>query len=91
MSGLKKYIAERKKRDDEFAENFDTGYNQFKLSIILRHARESAGLTQEELARRINVKKNTISRIENNAEEIKLSVIRRTAEALGKKLQINIL
>lgn len=49
MSDLKRYIRERKKRDKEFARGFEEGYEQFKIGIILRQARESAGLTQEEL------------------------------------------
>ena len=53
-------------------------------------AREKAGLTQEELARRLKTKKSAISRIENHAEDIRLSTLERTAEALGKRLQVDI-
>jgi hypothetical protein len=42
MSDLKKYIAKRKKTDKEFAEGFEEGYEQFKIGIVLRQARESA-------------------------------------------------
>jgi HTH-type transcriptional regulator / antitoxin HipB len=61
MSDLKKYIADRKKKDKEFANGFDEGYEQFKIGIVLRQARESAGLTQEDLANRLNTKKTAIS------------------------------
>jgi len=54
MSDLKKYIAARKKTDKEFSAGFDEGYEQFKIGYVLRRARESAGLTQEELALRLN-------------------------------------
>jgi transcriptional regulator with XRE-family HTH domain len=47
-------------------------------------------LTQEELARRLKTKKTSISRIENHAEDIKLSTLKRTASALGKRLQVSI-
>ena len=57
---------------------------------MLRQARESAGLTQEELAKRLNTKKTAISRIENHAEDIKLSTLGRVAAALGKQLQVRI-
>ena len=73
MSDIDKYIVNRKKKDKEFAEGFDEGYEQFKIGVVLRQARESAGLTQEELARRLKTKKTAISRIENHAEDIKLS------------------
>jgi len=90
MSDLKKYIKERKKRDKKFAEKYEERYEQFKIGVILRQARESAGLTQEELARRLKTKKTAISRIENHAEDIKLSTLERVAMALGKRLQISI-
>ena len=90
MSDLKRYISERKKRDKKFAEGFEEGYGQFKIGVMLRQARESAGLTQEELARRLKTKKTAISRIENHAEDIKLSTLERVAAALGKHLQVSI-
>ena len=90
MSDLKKYIADRKKRDKEFADGFDEGYVQFKIGIALRQARESAGLTQEDLANRLKTKKTAISRIENHAEDIKLSTLDRVAKALGKRLHVHI-
>jgi len=90
VSDLKKYIADRKKKDKKFANGFDEGYEQFKIGIVLRQARESAGLTQEDLANRLNTKKTAISRIENHAEDIKLSTLDRVAKALGKRLQIHI-
>ncbi len=90
MSDLKKYIATRKKRDRKFAKDYDEGFEQFKIGVMLKQARESAGLTQEELARRLKTKKTAISRIENHAEDIKLSTLERVASALGKQLKIKI-
>lgn len=90
MRDLQLYIDERKKRDPEFAHEFEIGYHEFKLGVLLRKAREEAGLTQEELARRINTKKTAISRIENHAEDIKLSTLDRFVQALGKKLRITV-
>ena len=90
MSDLKKYIAKRKKTDPTFAEGFEEGYEQFKIGVVLRQARESAGLTQEELAIRLKTQKTAISRIENHAEDIKLSTLDRVARALGKRLKVNI-
>lgn len=90
MSELKKYISERKKKDKTFAVGFDEGYEEFKIGVILRQARESEGLTQEELAKRLKTKKTAISRIENHAEDIKLSTLERVATALGKRLEVSI-
>ncbi len=90
MSELKKYIAERKKRDKAFAKEYDEGYAQFKIGAVLKQTREKAGLTQEELARRLRTKKTAISRIENHAEDIKLSTLEKVAHALGKRLEVKI-
>jgi len=90
MSDLKNYISTRKKTDKKFFNGFEEGYEQFKIGIVLRQARESAGLTQEELADRLRTKKTSISRIENHAEDIKLSTLDRVAKALGKRLEVRI-
>jgi HTH-type transcriptional regulator / antitoxin HipB len=90
MSDLRVYIDGRKKRDSEFSENYDKGFQDFKLGVMLRQAREDAGLTQEELARKISTKKTAISRIENHAEDMKLSTLEKFANALGKQLTISV-
>ncbi len=56
----------------------------------MRQARENAGLTPEELARKLKTKKSAISRIENHAENIRLSTLEKVAEALGKSLKLSI-
>ena len=90
MSDLKKYISERKEKDEIFSLNFDEGYQAFKIGVLLKEARESAGVTQEELAFRLSTKKSAISRIENHAEDVKLSTIEKFASSLGKNVEIRI-
>jgi HTH-type transcriptional regulator/antitoxin HipB len=90
MSDVKKYIKKRKSRDPEFAKDFDSGYEQFKIGVMLKQARENAGITQEELADRLHTKKTAISRIENHAEDIKLSTLEKFAHALGKHLKLEV-
>ena len=57
---------------------------------MLKNARENAGVTQEELATRLSTKKSAISRIENHAEDVKLSTLEKFASCLGKKLEVRI-
>jgi predicted transcriptional regulator len=47
-------------------------------------------VTQEELADRVGTQKTAISRMENHAEDIKLSAIQKVAKALGKGLEISL-
>ena len=91
MNDLKKYTARRKQEDHEFAAGFEEGYQKFKIGVVLREARKAAGLTQEELARRIKTKKTAVSRIENHSRDIRLSTLEKVASALGKRVQIKIL
>jgi DNA-binding XRE family transcriptional regulator len=90
MTDLEKYIDKRKKRDSEFADGFEKGYGEFKIGVLLKQAREQAGLTQEQLAKLLKTKKTAISRIENHANDIKLSTIQKVAKALGKNLEITL-
>ena len=90
MSDLQNYIKKRKSRDAVFSKNFDSGYENFKIGVMLRKAREEAGLTQEELAERLKTKKSAISRIENHAEDIKLSTLAKFAQAIGKNLRLEV-
>ena len=87
---LNKYIGQRKKADKRFADGFDSGYQEFKIGYLLRNARHQSGITQDELARRLRTSKSAISRIENHAEDIRVSTLKKVAEALGKELRIAI-
>jgi len=88
MDDLDAFIEERKAGDPEFAKGFELGYQKFKLGVLLRQAREEAGLTQEQVAQLMQTKKSVISRLENHAEDIRLSTLDRFATALGKRLHL---
>lgn len=90
MSDLKKYIQKRKKDDVEFAKDFESGYEEFKIGEMLKQARVEVGLTQEEIAQKLHTKKSAISRIENHAQDIKLSTLQNFAHILGKELKVEL-
>ena len=90
MSEVERYIAQRKKMNPDFAEGFEEGYREFEIGVLLRQAREDAGMTQEQLAALIRTKKTAISRLENHAEDIKLSTLNKVARALGKQLEVSL-
>lgn len=60
MSDLKRYVRKRKRQDPKFAEGFEVGYSNFKVGVLLRQAREKAGMTQDEVARKLRTKKPAI-------------------------------
>jgi HTH-type transcriptional regulator / antitoxin HipB len=90
MSDLKEYIQKRKVRDLVFAEGFDSGYADFKIGVILRQAREAAGMTQEEVAQKLGTQKSVISRIENHADNVTLTTLKQYAQAVGRTVEIRL-
>ena len=90
MDDLEKYIEKRKEKSQKFSKNFEEGYENFKIGYLLRRAREEAGITQEQLARKLRTKKSAISRIENHSEDIRLSTLKSYVEAIGRKLNLSI-
>lgn len=71
----------------ELRSNFEAESLRLESAVALLKAREDAGLTQRELAKRVDVPQSTIARIErgNNTSVDTLSKI---ANALGKKLKV---
>jgi len=90
MDDLDKYISKRKKKSKYLRSNFDKGYEAFKLGVILKQLRESEGLTQERLAKMLHTKRTAISRIENHAEDIRLTTLAKYAKVLGGEINIAI-
>ena len=88
MSDLQRYIDKRSQHDEAFALDFDSGYENFKIGVLLRQAREEAGLTQGQVAEKMKTTRSVISRMENHAEDVRLSTLRKYAKALGAEMQI---
>lgn len=79
------------KRGSEKREVFEEGFEAFKLGIMLQKMRKNQGLTQEQLAQKCGTTKTYISRIENNASDIRLSTLMRIIrEGLGGHLKLNV-
>ena len=73
-----------KKRD-----KYEQGYESFKLGVMLQELRIKNNLTQEQLAEKCGTTKNYVSRIENDASDIRLSTLMRIInEGLGAKLEL---
>jgi len=88
---LDNYIDERLTKEEISKEEFWDGYEDFKIGVFLKEIRVSNGLTQKELAKRINTTKSVISRMENHSEDVKLSTLEKVAKALGKRVKIAIM
>jgi DNA-binding XRE family transcriptional regulator len=72
-------------------EKFEESFEAFKLGVMLQELRKEEGLTQEQLAERCGTTKNYISRIENNASDIRLSTLMRIfRDGFGKHLKLSV-
>ena len=79
------------KRGTESREQYEQEFETFKLGVILQELRKDRGLTQEKLAEKCGTTKNYISRIENDASDIRLSTLMRIIqEGLGGYLKLSI-
>ena len=59
----------------ERRDNLERESESFKIGLLLKKARESRNMTQEELAQIIDKKRTYISRVENNGSNITLSTL----------------
>ena len=53
---LDDYIFARKEKDSDFAKDFDTGYEDFKIGMMIKEMRLENGMTQEQLAEKLATK-----------------------------------
>jgi len=72
---------------DKYEEEFEN----FKIGVLIQEARKQQNLTQGDLALKCGTTKNYISRIENNASDIRLSTLMRIIrEGLGGHLKLSL-
>jgi len=63
------------KRGTAKREKYEQGFESFKLGVMLQDLRKQKNLTQEQLAEKCGTTKTYISRIENDASDIRLSTL----------------
>jgi DNA-binding XRE family transcriptional regulator len=69
---------------------YEVEFEAFKIGVLIQEARKRKNLTQEELALKVGTTKNYISRIENNASDIRLSTLMRIIrEGLDGQVSLN--
>lgn len=69
----------------------DREFESFKVGYLIRQARESKHITQEELATIVSKKRSYISRVENDGSNITLKTLFDIVEkGLGGKIRLDI-
>ena len=82
------FIAKQSKVNPEYPQKYWKGYENFKIGALLKQARMKAGMTQEEIANKLQTTRSAVSRMENHATDVKLSTLEKFADAIGKKLTV---
>jgi HTH-type transcriptional regulator / antitoxin HipB len=79
------------KRGSVKREKYEQGFESFKLGVRLQELRKQRNMTQEQLAEKCGTTKTYISRIENDASDIRLSTLLRIIrDGLGGRISISI-
>jgi HTH-type transcriptional regulator / antitoxin HipB len=79
------------KKGNPKREKWEQEFEAFKLGVLLEEARVKLNMTQAELAEKCGTNKAYISRIENNASDIKLSTLMRIIQqGLGGHLKLTL-
>jgi DNA-binding XRE family transcriptional regulator len=79
------------KRGAPKREKWEQDFESFRLGVLLEEARVKLGMTQEELAIKCGTNKSYISRIENDASDIRLSTLMKIIQqGLGGHLKLTL-
>lgn len=79
------------KRGTDKRNKYEAEFETFKLGVMLQELRKEQGLTQEQLAEKCGTTKTYISRIENDASDIRLSTLMRIIrDGLGGQLRVSV-
>lgn len=76
-------------KDPDYRREYDALEEEFELILEVAKARRRAGLSQEELARRMKTTQSTIARLESGRGLPSTRTLRRFAKAIGHRLKIS--
>jgi DNA-binding XRE family transcriptional regulator len=86
--GFKKYLGEELVKDQELKTLYQIERVKLKFAHLLAYAREGMHLTQKQLADKIGVKQQLISRIESGSENLTLETLTKILTSLKLALKI---
>jgi transcriptional regulator with XRE-family HTH domain len=76
-------------KDPEYAREYEALEGEFALAAAVAKARSRAGLSQSELARRMNTTQSTVARLESGRGLPSTRTLDRFAKATGHRLKIS--
>jgi len=88
MSKLDAYVAERSKKNPEFAKIVEQENINLEVAVKVRDLRANMGLSQREFANLIGKPQSTIARIENGSMNTSTKILSEIAQATNQRLTI---
>ena len=73
-------------KDPEFAEEYEALRPEYELARSLIGLRIERGLTQQDVAQKMNTTQSVISRLESGSANPSLATLKRLADALGARV-----
>jgi ribosome-binding protein aMBF1 (putative translation factor) len=77
-------------KDAAFRTEYERLKPEYELALALIRAREKAGLTQAEVARRMGTTQSVVARIESAQNPPNLKTLERYAEAVGRRIEVKL-
>ena len=90
MKQFKKLYSELCDEDPTLSSGVEAELETLRIQEQLRLARQQAGLTQLQVAERMQVNRSFISRLENHPQNITLGTLNRYAKAVGMHCEIGL-
>ena len=77
-------------QDPEFAKAYQESSHEFALARAIIKARAHAGLSQEELAHKMDTTQSVIARLESGRHLPSMATLKKVADATGTRLSIQL-
>lgn len=82
------YISRRRAKDTAFNEAFIAESERLEIALALRTLRENEGLTQRQLAEKVDKPQSTIARIENGNMNVTFKTMNDIAKEFNKVIEV---
>ncbi len=87
---LEEYLEELYAKDPGMEAAVEAEVEALQVQAMLHGARKAAGLTQQQVADRMQVNRSFVSRLENHPQDMKLSTFQRYAHAVGRHMRLEV-
>jgi predicted transcriptional regulator len=85
-----KKLKEAWMKDPAFRAEYERLKPEFALALALIKARERAGMTQAQVARRMGTTQSVVARIESGQNPPNLKTLERYADAVGRRIEVKL-